>query len=211
MGSADHRKRQAGAGKNIAAICVHRRWWRQRRKIRTAKIVEAIAVPFDSTRAYFVAVELGYSDGDPETYLLPLAFAAGDRAADLCQFHADAVVAQLKAKPAGAAGDGILYDAVFDRVFLDALLDAVSQRRTFRGRSSEIYAVPSKRFRSLRGASDSILEPALAKTEQSNTSIRYGDRLILKIFPIARGVNPDLEIRRFITERTAYRILLPGG
>ncbi len=51
----------------------------------------------------------------------------------------------------------------------------------------------------------SILEPVLAKKEQSNTSIRYGDRLILKIFRrLHEGVNPDLEIGRFITEANHY-------
>ena len=185
----------------------NRRWFAGKaRKIRTAKIVEAIAVPFDSTRGYFVAVELTYSDGDPETYLMPMAFATGDRAVEFCQLHGEAVVAQVKAKLAGAGGDGILYDAVFDQMFLDALLDAVSRRRTFRGRTSEIRAVPSKRFRSLRGPSDSRLESSPANKEQTNTSIRYGDRFILKIFRrLYEGINPDLEIGSFITERTAYR------
>ncbi len=185
----------------------NRRWFGGKaRKIRAAKIVEAIAVPLDSTRAYFVAVELNYSDGDPETYLVPMAFAAGERAAELCQFHSEAVVAQIKATAAGAGGDGIVYDAAFDRRFADALLDAVSRRRTFRGQSSEILAVPSKCFRSLKERSDSKLEPALTNKEQSNTSIRYGERFILKIFRrLYQGVNPDLEIGRFITERTAYR------
>ena len=65
--------------------------------------------------------------------------------------------------------------------------------------------MPAKNFRKLRGPANVPLEPALPKKEQSNTSITYGDRLILKMFRrLQEGVNPDLEISRFITERTEY-------
>jgi maltose alpha-D-glucosyltransferase/alpha-amylase len=192
--------------KVLANYVLNRRWFGGKaRKIRSTKIVEAIAVPVDSSRAYFVAVEFVYSEGDPETYLMPLAFTTGERGAELAQFHPEAIVAQLKVKAASGAGDGVLYDAVFDRQFLDALLEAVSRRRSFRGRSWEIEAVPSKHFRKLRGAADS-LEPSLGKKEQSNTSITYGDRFILKIVRrLQEGVNPDLEISRFLTEKTEFQ------
>ncbi len=47
---------------------------------------------------------------------------------------------------------------------------------------------------------------ALLEGEQSNTSIRFGDDAIVKVFrKWQSGVNPDTEIVEFLTERTRYR------
>lgn len=48
--------------------------------------------------------------------------------------------------------------------------------------------------------------PRLLGAEQSNTSLRYGDTLILKFFRrLQPGIHPELEVGRFLTERTAFR------
>jgi trehalose synthase-fused probable maltokinase len=50
------------------------------------------------------------------------------------------------------------------------------------------------------------LEPVrLLHAEQSNTSLRFGDALILKLFRrLQFGANPDVEIGWFLTEHTAF-------
>ncbi len=162
-------------------------------------------IPFDSTKALFAAVVVNYADGEPESYFLPLAFVMGERAAELQQSFPQALITRLKAKSDGEVAEGILVDALYDRAFLKVLLDAISRRRSFKGNSSEIVAAPSKLFRHLRGDTNALLEPAPSKREQSNTSIVYGDRFILKMFRRWQdGVNPDLEIGRFLTEKTSF-------
>jgi maltose alpha-D-glucosyltransferase/alpha-amylase len=50
--------------------------------------------------------------------------------------------------------------------------------------------------------------------EQSNTSVNLGDRLLFKLFRKAEpGLNPDLELGRYLTDRTDFRRvpLLAGG
>jgi trehalose synthase-fused probable maltokinase len=59
----------------------------------------------------------------------------------------------------------------------------------------------------LQGVAWNELEPVrLMKGEQSNTSIRFGDALILKLFRrLQFGPNPDVEIGWFLTEKTTFR------
>src|SRR4029450_8827603 len=64
---------------------------------------------------------------------------------------------------------------------------------------------PTRTFQELYGQMDNTLEPSLVRAEQRNTSLIYADRFILKLFRrLAEGVNPDLEIGSFLTEKVFF-------
>jgi maltose alpha-D-glucosyltransferase/alpha-amylase len=175
------------------------------RQVRAARIFDAYRAAFDSSSAYFVFTEIQYAAGLPESYLVPLAFAPAERAAEIAQASRAAAVAQLKIRDGAQASEGILFDALADGGFCRALLEAIARKRRFKGEGGEIVALPSQRFRQIAGSSEAPLEPSPVKREQSNSSIVFGDRLILKVFRrLVEGVNPDLEIGRFITEKTGF-------
>jgi maltose alpha-D-glucosyltransferase/alpha-amylase len=175
------------------------------RQVRAAKIFDAYRMSFDSSSAYFVFAEVQYSAGLPENYLLPLAFAEAERVAEIAQANPAAAVAQLKVRDGEQTSEGILFDALADARFSKALLEAIARKRRFKGDGGEIVALPSQQFREIAGSSEAPLEPAPVKREQSNSSIVFGDRLVLKMFRrLVEGVNPDLEIGRFITEKTSF-------
>jgi len=55
------------------------------RKIRAVTLGEPISMPVDSQEAQIMAMDVTYADGDPEAYLLPLAFVTGERAGEFQQ------------------------------------------------------------------------------------------------------------------------------
>ena len=106
---------------------------------------------------------------------------------------------------------GVLYDAVVDPAVTDALLDAIGGRRRFRAGRGEITASPTRLFRQLRGP-EAHLPPTGTRTEQSNSSVVLGDRLMLKLFRrLEEGINPDLEVTRFLTDRAFPNVPAVAG
>lgn len=94
-------------------------------------------------------------------------------------------------------------------------LDAASVGRDlldhFRGQSVPTDRGGRLEFRPTR-LFDEVVDAAasepvsLMRGEQSNTSLRYGDVLILKLFRrVQYGPNPDVEIGVFLIEHTAFR------
>jgi maltose alpha-D-glucosyltransferase / alpha-amylase len=179
------------------------------RRLRSAKVLEAVPFKHDASTAYLAAIEIQYLDGSPESYLLPLGYARQERLQELRATQPDALVAHLMVDENGQPSEGVLYDPSGDEGFARGILDAIARRRVFKGQAAEIVALPSRAFRRSAGE-DSSLQPAALKRDHSNTSIRYGDRLVLKLFRrLEPGINPDLEIGRFLTERTSFRHVPP--
>ena len=73
---------------------------------------------------------------------------------------------------------------------------------------SALVARASTAYRDLNLQSE--FESRVGSAEQSNTSIIYGDRLILKLFRrLQPGENPDVEIGRFLTEVAQFKRIAP--
>ncbi|MFQ5846255.1 MAG: maltose alpha-D-glucosyltransferase [Candidatus Methylomirabilales bacterium] len=178
------------------------------RQIKAAKILDTISVSSGPSGAVLGMVEARYTEGEPELYMLPLTYASEKGAAQRPGSHA--IVARLRLTGEGRSEEGVLYDAMWDTGFCMGLLEAVGRRRHLKGRWGEVLASPTRAFRKVRGPAEDRLDPAIIKAEQSNTSAVYGDRLVLKIFRrLEQGINPDLEIGRFLTERTSFAHIPP--
>ncbi|MGH7824246.1 MAG: maltose alpha-D-glucosyltransferase [Candidatus Binatia bacterium] len=205
------RASRAALEKGLAAYLPTCRWFGGKaRQIRAVKSVDVIPVSIDGMKATFNTWEVQYLGGALETYFLPLAFAGGDYGMQIRQAYPQAVIAQLRVKTDGQSTDGILYDCLYDAKFCAALLESFSRGRRFKGAAAELHVLTTAAFRDVRGSSEASLEPSVMKREQSNTSVTYGDRLILKMFRrVTEGVNPEVEIGRFITEKTSFQHIPP--
>ena len=159
------------------------------RQIHSATMVEAVRFSYASAVAYMTALRIDYTEGDPETYVLPLLVATGETLARVQQELPHAVVARVT----GLDGEGLFYEAVWDNDFSQALLEAIVRRRRFKGIRGELVGVPTRALPQLRGLNETALMPSLLKAEQSNTSVIYGDKLILKLFRrVGEGSEPRL-------------------
>jgi maltose alpha-D-glucosyltransferase / alpha-amylase len=197
--------------KALPAFLQTRRWFGGKAlTIREVKIIDTITFPNGAAGAVIAVLEVAYAQGGTETYALPLAYAAAEDATRVRQAVPRAVVAEIEKSGKEGQSTGILYDAVEDSGWCASLLDLIGRRRQLRGEVGELLATPTRAFRSLRGTNGDALRPAVLRAEQSNTSIAYGDRLILKLYRrLAEGVNPDLEVGRFLTEHTSFVHVAP--
>jgi len=197
-----------------AALLKHirqQRWFGGKaRYTRSVDIRDAIAFPYDSTMAYLIIIQVDYSEGEAETYLLPITYATEPRASQVKEESPQAVIAHLKRGGRNSGDEGIIYDALVEKDFDRTLLETIGRRRRFKGEKGEITATTTRAFRKLRSTAAEPLEPALLKGEQTNTSIAYGTRLILKLFRrLEEGASPELEVGRFLTEKEPFANIAP--
>jgi len=177
-----------------------RRWFTGKgRRVRVAQVVDV--VPVSKLDSAFLFVNVDYSEGDPETYLLPVKLAQGEHARQILDEMPDMVVVRLRGPE---QTEGVLYGALSDGEFAQEMLDAISRRRKFRGESGELFAVPSGMLRKLTAGGDG-LEPSVRRTDQSNTLVSYNEKLILKVYrKLEPGINPELEMGYFLSERAKF-------
>ncbi|EWM13168.1 Pep2 protein [Kutzneria sp. 744] len=135
-----------------------------------------------------VVVEVSYSDGDTELYHVPL----GQRTVLPSDIGSAAVM---------TAADGVVYDATVDSGLMGSLLAMIGGAET----SGSIGFCPEP------GSWITGCDPVPGRplgVEQSNTSVVFGDRAILKLFRhLTSGVNPELELHRVLGGARVPRLL----
>jgi len=195
--------------KILPAYLRSRRWFAGKaRRMKWARVLEAIPLANGASHLHLLLVQADYTEGDPDLYSLPVAFASGPEAERMLAEAPGAVIARV----ADASRQHVLFDALQDKGSCLFLLDTIGHRRRFRGAGGEILGVPARGFRKIHGESKEPPPPVPGKAEQSNSSVIFGDKMILKIFRrIDQGVNPDLEIGTYLTEGAAFPHTPPVG
>ncbi|MDE3170609.1 MAG: putative maltokinase [Acidobacteriota bacterium] len=183
----------------------HQRWFRSKaRRIQSAQLSDCIPVPVPRSVALVALVAVEFSEGGAETYVVPLIASPPGRACP-----PEAIAVRL---PASSADSGqILIDALSDAEFLSEIFRAIVNASSFAGQCGELYASPEPGLEEDRPSSATALpQPRLLRGEQSNSSIVFGDRFILKFFRrVEEGVHPDLEIGRFLASIAHFQNVPP--
>jgi maltose alpha-D-glucosyltransferase/alpha-amylase len=186
----------------LPSYLAEQRWFGGKaRTIRSAELVDVVPVPLgastgsDARQALLMIVSIAYAEGPGDCYAIAVLRAEGDGGRD----------GSAKLKISGTGGSFVLVDALKDQRFLSALLQLIDGQATLRGEKGELRASQTSAYEGARGAIATKLPAKPVGAEQSNTSIIYGDKLILKLFRrVEEGVNPDLEIGAFLTEKAKF-------
>ena len=188
--------------KALPAFLPTQRWFGARmRSIARVRIADQGLLLTTPTPAWLLILDVTFTDGGDERYVLPVTVAAGPEAAEIRDRHPRLVVARTT----GHLESGVLYDATGDDSTCHALLSLVQHRRPVSMRHGTVHPVRTKAFGRIRGRSRRPLTVRLGHAEQSNTSIIFGERLILKLFRrLQAGPSPDVEVSRFLTERARF-------
>jgi len=183
----------------LAGFLQRQRWFGGKaRPLRSARFVDWGLLRRGPHPLFLTIVEVEYQDGARDAYFLPLAICGAGDARSIEERSPHAVLARVT-----GARKGVLFDGWLDNGFARALLESVEQRQEVRMRRGAVQAVQTSRFGQIRG--EGALEIRRLSGEQSNTSLIYGDRLILKLFRrLQPGINPDYEVGRQLTERIGY-------
>lgn len=163
------------------------RWFgAKERTQRDLRIIEKIPLSADGSAAWLVLFEVSFVDGDAQTYVLPLAFAPKDTV-DLPPV---AILAHC---------DG--------QVLCDALYLPKFRTELFQWTAGGACTPPNGSVRLQGSPADGSLSAdnlasRLVPTEQSNTSIVYGEQWFLKfIRRLEDGINPEAMILRHLEKQ----------
>jgi maltose alpha-D-glucosyltransferase/alpha-amylase len=196
--------RRVQLARTLLDYAVQRRWFRGKARLRKQVSIGDV-IGFSDPRHAIALLHVEYDHGRPETYAMPLAFAEDGDGGDPA--HAPGVViarVTVNDVPERGSVHGVIYDALYSEAFTAALLAAMTSGVEGVGRAGRLAG---EAFAALREAAAGPPRAARALSlEQSNSSVLYGDRFLLKLFRvIEEGPSGELEIGRFLARASGYR------
>jgi maltose alpha-D-glucosyltransferase/alpha-amylase len=173
--------------------------------ISATRIVDWAVLPESDTA--LTLVEVRYESGEPQTYLVLLATTYGESAEQLSHASPTAVLCSV----ASQGQSGILHDGILNDAACNELLAIIENGRDVPMRNGILRGTPGTSLAAIKGA-DSALPVRRGSAEQSNSSILYDQRLILKLFRHQEvGPNPDCEMIKYLTEQAHFEPIPPFG
>jgi len=139
-------------------------------------------------------------------YFIPLAIAIEDGEESRWKKLQPAAIARVRQQ----ATVGVLADACTDEKFCRTVVDAIGAVRDLATHAGHIRCSATTLYPELRGDPAVELTVTPAPAQSSNTTVRVGEQFFLKIYrKLQPGVNPELEIGRYLTEVSPFPNIVP--
>ncbi|MCX2743999.1 hypothetical protein OO013_08995 [Mangrovivirga sp. M17] len=175
----------------VPQYITNRRWFAGKSTpVKVFKIERILPLPTDFGYYYHVIVEVIYEPGYTETYLLPLSFVTELPEEENIQILGRCVI---------EGKSGYLVEAVYLEDYRNALFNHIIKSSQINIGVDNYFVFEGGKI--MTEDEDDKIHSQLLNVEQSNTSIIYNDRYILKIYrKLFMDHNPDHELVRFLSE-----------
>ncbi len=183
-------------------------WFDGRFKVmQSVVIADTIPISYKNLEATIVLIQVEYTEGFPDTYVLPLSYATGEGADEIQQSMPQTVVASLTVKEQS----GILFDAMADEEFMSLPREMIVQCRNYAGKIGRLVAITTDALQQEKDTLEGNFETAWQKENRSNTLVVYGNKFLFKLFRrVEEGINPELEVRRFLAQKGQLEHIAPA-
>ncbi len=183
------------------------RWFRSKaRKMRYARLKEDIPLYGKVFNHHLLLVEIYFTEGLPELYLLPISFLTKEQAPEFMECHPQGVVAKINLHN----DTGLIYDSVYSEEFRTNIFQMMIKNQTWPGKKGQLKAFWNKDFQEELLSWDKIPESQIVKAEQTNTSFLYDNAYFFKLYRKQEiGINPDSEILAHLTKKGSFQQFPP--
>ncbi|HSD97381.1 MAG TPA: maltose alpha-D-glucosyltransferase [Sulfuricaulis sp.] len=183
------------------------RWYAAKGEpVRRAALMEHAEWSEDLANWFMALFKVESAAGEPSMYFLPLSLVWENDPEERQRGLMPVTVARVRQQ----ARAGFLGDAFADEMFCRAVVQAIGSSRELTGTSGTIRFIPTSVFQDLAGGSVAELSIRQPGAQGSNTAVILGDRLFLKGYRrLHTGVNPEVEIGRFLTEVAHFPNIVP--
>jgi maltose alpha-D-glucosyltransferase/alpha-amylase len=180
-----------------------RPWFQGRsRPLRSAAVRDAVAVPRPGGAARVAIVQAEYAEGDPEEYVVPLAFSPDGPPPGA------GVTARLRVAPPGDGepAPGVLYDPCGERAFVSEMLDAAIWGGRFEGEAGDLTGLPTPASAQTPPETPGAADAPPALHEGNNTIAALDGRALLKVYRrVEEGPHPEVEALRFLAAHSRLK------
>ncbi|RYF75867.1 MAG: maltose alpha-D-glucosyltransferase, partial [Comamonadaceae bacterium] len=182
------------------------RWYASKgTAIERARVRDHAVWEVDGSSWMLPVLQLEGPPGDA-TYFLPLALAWEEISEENVARLTPAALAKVRQQ----ANVGVMGDAFYDEAFCRAMVQAIGAGTELATAQGRLRFRPTAVFASLAGSDLSTLQVSRPSAMSSNTVVNLDEKLFLKGYRLLRpGLNPELEMGRFLTEVVNYPNCVP--